>query len=40
MLAVDSSGETSSSEGSVGGWVTLPIVLAFGVLAFAAGGVV
>jgi hypothetical protein len=40
MLAADSSGEATSMEGSAGGWVTLPIVLAFGVLAFAAGGVV
>merc|ERR1719356_1235379 len=40
MLAADSSGETSSMEGAAGGWVTLPIVLAFGVLAFTAGGVI
>jgi len=41
LAAADSSGETSSmEEGSAGGWVTLPIVLAFGVMAFAAGGVV
>ncbi|CAK0869728.1 unnamed protein product [Prorocentrum cordatum] len=40
MLMADSSGETSSSEGPIGGWVTLPIVLAFGVLAFAVGGFV